>query len=144
MDEALRLLRMSKSSLFEDGGAERAADPISQIFARIRQHAERTKRGAYSWGDLLEFLGTAFRVSGCACAGVGVHVCVGERGWVGGWVRARASARPRPFPPALLTPPPARLQPEQIRQCLLDYASINVFQLTNPDSPTPGILLAAA
>lgn len=61
MDEALRLMKMSKASLYDDAGAERASDPISQIFGRIRQHAERTKRDAYSWADLLDFLGTSFR-----------------------------------------------------------------------------------
>ena len=63
VDEALRLMKMSKASLFEDGGAERAQDPISQIFARIRQHAERTGRDSYSWADLMDLLGTSFRVS---------------------------------------------------------------------------------
>ena len=62
VDEALRLLKMSKSSLFEDAGGERAADPVSQVFARIRQHAERTRRDAYSWADLTDLLGTAFKV----------------------------------------------------------------------------------
>lgn len=62
MDEALRLLKMSKASLYDDAGAERAVDPISQVFSRIRQHAERTKRAAYSWADLLDFLGTSFKV----------------------------------------------------------------------------------
>lgn len=55
-------MKMSKASLYDDAGAERASDPISQIFGRIRQHAERTKRDAYSWADLLDFLGTSFKV----------------------------------------------------------------------------------
>ena len=38
--------------------------PAPQIFSRIRQHAERTKRDGYSWADLLDFLGTSFKVSG--------------------------------------------------------------------------------
>lgn len=63
VDEALRLMKMSKASLYEDGGVERAQDPISQVFARIRQHAERTGRTTYSWADLTDLLGTAFRVS---------------------------------------------------------------------------------
>ncbi|EFN55074.1 hypothetical protein CHLNCDRAFT_52849 [Chlorella variabilis] len=95
VDEALRLLKMSKASLYDDAGVERAVDPISQIFSRIRQHAERTKRDAYSWADLLDFLGTSFK-------------------------------------------------PEQIRQCLVDYASINVWQLAGADSEAPSIALAAA
>lgn len=31
MDEALRLLKMSKASLYDDAAAERAVDPISQV-----------------------------------------------------------------------------------------------------------------
>jgi hypothetical protein len=34
------------------------------------------------------------------------------------------------------------LQPEQIKQCLVDYASINVWQLEGADSEAPSILLA--
>ena len=49
---------------------------------------------------------------------------------------ARASALPRPLPVCL--------QPEQIRQCLVDYASINVWQLQGADSEAPSIVLAAA
>jgi hypothetical protein len=43
----------------------------------------------------------------------------------------------------LPTPPPPRLQPEQIRQCLVDYASINVWQLVGADTDSPGIELGA-
>jgi DNA replication licensing factor MCM7 len=62
VDEALRLLRMSKSSLYDEAEAGRAQDPISEIFARVRQHAERTQRNSYSWADLVDLLGTSFRV----------------------------------------------------------------------------------
>lgn len=31
VDEALRLMKMSKASLYDDAGAERAVDPISQV-----------------------------------------------------------------------------------------------------------------
>lgn len=44
----------------------------------------------------------------------------------------------------MLLPPCAALQPEQIRQCLVDYASINVWQLAGADSEAPSIALAAA
>lgn len=45
----------------------------------------------------------------------------------------------------LLVAPPCitLLQPEQIRQCLVDYASINVWQLQGADSEAPSIMLAA-
>lgn len=36
------------------------------------------------------------------------------------------------------------MQPEQIRQCLVDYASINVWQLEGGTEETPAIRLAAA
>lgn len=62
VDEGLRLMKMSKASLYDDGGAERAQDPISQVFSRIRQHAERTGKASYSWADLVDLLGTNFRV----------------------------------------------------------------------------------
>lgn len=94
VDEALRLIRMSKSSLYDDNEAGRAQDPISEIFAKIRQHAERTQRTSYSWADLVELLGTAFR-------------------------------------------------PEQIKQCLEDYQSINVWQCEGMETESPGIVLMA-
>ena len=62
VDEALRLMKMSKASLYEEGNQERALDPVSQIFARIRVHAERTRRATYSWADLTDLLGTSFKV----------------------------------------------------------------------------------
>lgn len=47
--------------------------------------------------------------------------------------------RPRRLRPG--TPP--ALQPEQIRQCLQDYASINVWQLEGEDTDAPSITLGA-
>lgn len=81
VDEALRLMKMSKASLYDDAGAERAVDPISQVFSRIRQHAERTKRDSYSWADLLDFLGTSFKV-GVLCWGCVFHYA--PKGRLGG------------------------------------------------------------
>lgn len=94
VDEALRLMKMSKASLYDDSNAERVQDPISQIFSRIRVHAERTHRNSYSWADILDLLGTSFK-------------------------------------------------PDQIKQCLLDYASINVWQLEGGSEDNPGIRLEA-
>lgn len=48
-----------------------------------------------------------------------------------------------PFCTRTRRPCPA-VQPEQIRQCLVDYASINVWQLQGADSEAPSIVLAAA
>ncbi len=42
----------------------RAPARLCQVFSRIRQHAERTKRDHYSGADLLDFLGTSFKVGG--------------------------------------------------------------------------------
>lgn len=51
---------------------------------------------------------------------------------------------PDPQPPRLALPRPlfTLLQPEQIRQCLVDYASINVWQLQGSDGDAPSIVLA--
>lgn len=92
VDEALRLMKMSKASLYDESDPERVPDPISQIFSRIRVHAERTRRNSYSWADIMDLLGTSFK-------------------------------------------------PDQIRQCLLDYASINVWQLEGGGEDNPGIRL---
>lgn len=129
VDEALRLMKMSKSSLFDDGGAERAQDPISQVFARIRQHAERTGKESYSWADLTDFLGTSFRVS-IICFIVllfQTHTCL-------------YAHSPRDDDDDSIS----FVQPEQIRQCLVDYASINVWDLEGASEETPGIRLRVA
>ena len=92
VDEALRLMKMSKASLYDESDPEHVQDPISQIFSRIRVHAERTRRSSYSWADIMDLLGTSFK-------------------------------------------------PDQIRQCLLDYASINIWQLEGGSDDNPGIRL---
>ena len=74
VDEALRLMRMSKHSVLDDaytvGGAGGAnggtnaararADPASAIYGSIRDDAQRTRRLTYSWGDLVSLLGRHF------------------------------------------------------------------------------------
>jgi hypothetical protein len=56
-------MKMSKSSLLDDAaGGERAEDPVSAVYRKIRQHSERTKREVYSWADLVDLLGTSFKV----------------------------------------------------------------------------------
>ena len=94
VDEALRLMKMSKASLYDTGDNAVAQDPISQIFARIRSHMERTRRTSYSWADLLDLLGTSFK-------------------------------------------------PDQIKQCLVDYAGINIWQLEGNVEETPGVRIQA-
>ena len=65
VDEALRLMRMSKHSLLDDaytaggnGNAARArADPTSAIYGSIRDDAQRSGRLTYRWDDLVALLG---------------------------------------------------------------------------------------
>jgi DNA replication licensing factor MCM7 len=94
VDEALRLMKMSKASLYDSGDHAAVQDPISQIFSRIRAHMERTRRTSYSWADLMDLLGTSFK-------------------------------------------------PEQIRQCLADYATINIWQLEGNIEENPGVRISA-
>ena len=145
--------------------------PPAQIFGRIRQHAERTKRTTFSWGDLMDFLGTSFKVRGCytqqpcsaelRCAS---HPCGAASNGPTTTTALQLIVNIPPFPPpsstcgspsrgspcrSLTSAPPAALscavlQPEQIRQCLVDYASINVWQLAGGDGEAPSIELAAA
>ena len=97
VDEALRLLRMSKASLLDDARAGDAApaDPVSAVFSRIRQLAERTRAASLTWAQILDSLGGAHKT-------------------------------------------------EHVRQCLVDYAAINVWQLEGADGPTPTLHLAPA
>ena len=72
VDEALRLMRMSKHSLLDDsytgggnnGGnnaaARARADPISAVYGTIRDDAQRTGRLTYCWDDLVALLGRQF------------------------------------------------------------------------------------
>ena len=72
VDEALRLMRMSKHSLLDDaytgaGGANAGtnaararADPASAIYGSIRDDAQRSRRLTYGWGDLVSLLGRHF------------------------------------------------------------------------------------
>ena len=60
VDESLRLMKMSKASLYDTGDNVTVQDPISQIFSRISAHKERTGRTSYSWADLMDLLGTTF------------------------------------------------------------------------------------
>lgn len=62
VDEALRLMRMSKVSLFDDEAHAPAADPVSAVYGRLRDDAQRTRRETYTWADLLALLGQSFSV----------------------------------------------------------------------------------
>lgn len=59
MDEALRLMKMSKFSLFSNNDARGVReDPISRCYARIREDLLRRQqaRVTYTWADLRRLL----------------------------------------------------------------------------------------
>ncbi len=37
-------------------------DPVSQVFSRIRSHLERTQAQQLSWAQLMDLMGTSFKV----------------------------------------------------------------------------------
>lgn len=49
-------MKMSKISLFEDQERATASDPISEIYSRIRDDAQRHDKQTYTWTELLELL----------------------------------------------------------------------------------------
>lgn len=62
MDEALRLMRMSKVSLLETGPQREHKDPVSLIYEAIRDDAQRSGKQSYTWGDLSLLIGNHFSV----------------------------------------------------------------------------------
>ncbi|KAK9806786.1 hypothetical protein WJX72_002809 [[Myrmecia] bisecta] len=52
VDEALRLMRMSKISLYEDQDRVAAQDPISAIYNIIRNNAQANNKHTYTWAEL--------------------------------------------------------------------------------------------
>jgi DNA replication licensing factor MCM7 len=72
VDEALRLMRMSKHSLLDGaaggggaggggpGGNRRATDPVSAVYYALRDHARAAGVQTYAWADLVALLGRAF------------------------------------------------------------------------------------
>lgn len=62
IDEALRLIRMSKVSLFEDENNDAALDPISAIYTAIRDNAVLTGKQSYLWSELVTLLGRMYTV----------------------------------------------------------------------------------
>ena len=65
VDEALRLMRMSKVSLLESGPQREQKDPVSLIYEAIRDDAQRSGKQSYTWGDLNLLIGNKFSVSPC-------------------------------------------------------------------------------
>ena len=62
VDEALRLMRMSKVSLLETGPQREQKDPVSLIYEAIRDDAQRSGKQSYTWGDLSLLIGNKFSV----------------------------------------------------------------------------------
>ena len=62
VDEALRLMRMSKYSLYDDSDRRQGpADPIGEIYTRIRDYL-RTRKSVYTWPELQHLCGIGFSV----------------------------------------------------------------------------------
>ncbi len=80
VDEALRLMRMSKYSLYDDSDRRQGpADPIGEIYTRIRDDYLRTRKSVYTWPELQHLCGIGFSVrlylllGGCrACQAVAI------------------------------------------------------------------------
>ena len=65
VDEALRLMTMSKISLHDDEGRRKTvADPISAIYGRIREDILRHEKDTYSWEEVVALCGS-YTVSIC-------------------------------------------------------------------------------
>ena len=63
VDEALRLMKMSKISLSDEEGARGGIDVISAIYSRIRDDASRNKQATYTWPQLTAlFTGKGYSV----------------------------------------------------------------------------------
>ena len=56
VDEALRLMRMSKISLLDEEGGRGSTDVVSAIYSRIRDDASRSKQATYTWPQLTALL----------------------------------------------------------------------------------------
>ena len=55
-------MRMSKISLSDDAGGRGAADPVSAIYARVRDDATGRHKDSYTWAELLALAGQDFSV----------------------------------------------------------------------------------
>ena len=63
VDEALRLMKMSKISLSDEEGGRGGIDVISAIYSRIRDDASRNKQATYTWPQLTAlFTGKSYSV----------------------------------------------------------------------------------
>lgn len=68
VDEALRLMQMSKFSLYSDDRQKSGLDPISDIYCIIRDEAARTNRMDVSYAHALNWISrkVCFEIWACA------------------------------------------------------------------------------
>jgi hypothetical protein len=62
VDEALRLMRMSKISLTDEAGGRGGVDAISAIYSRVRDDATAHRKATYTWAELTALAGQDFTV----------------------------------------------------------------------------------
>lgn len=62
VDEALRLMRMSKISLSDEAGGRGGVDAISAIYSRVRDDAIACRKATYTWAELTSLSGQDFSV----------------------------------------------------------------------------------
>ena len=62
VDEALRLMRMSKISLTDEAGGRGGVDAISAIYSRVRDDATARRKATYAWAELTALAGQDFTV----------------------------------------------------------------------------------
>jgi DNA replication licensing factor MCM7 len=62
VDEALRLMRMSKISLTDEAGGRGGVDAISAIYSRVRDDATARRKATYTWAELTALAGQDFTV----------------------------------------------------------------------------------
>lgn len=82
VDEALRLMKMSKFSLFSNNDARGVReDPISRCYARIREDLLRRRdaRVTYTWADLRRLLPAGAGGFSVRCTGERVSNPAGEQ-----------------------------------------------------------------
>lgn len=61
VDEALRLMRMSKISLSDNESGTGQKDVISTIYSRIRDNAQEQRKDQYAWAEILAVAGNEFK-----------------------------------------------------------------------------------
>ena len=87
VDEALRLMRMSKMSLYEDKASNAAQDPITAIYTAIRDNAVLTGKRTFLWSELTAQLGRTYTVRSSLSSGSRTSLQYTEIFELAAWVR---------------------------------------------------------